>query len=134
MRARGISLAGPLRTRGERKHKSVNVHTDMHDTRGVTVHVSRRDLLLQAPAWPRPGPRALSRHGVGATRERVQYALPTRLYAMLMQFSESSAYEYVKDVLWLRLKRFVNEIREVTFRVARGSGMSLVWLVDSYGG
>lgn len=29
-------------------------------------------------------------------------------------------------------KAVVNEIRQVTFRVARGSGMSLVSLIDSY--
>lgn len=104
----------------------------MHDTRGVTVHV--RGVTSCCKHLPDPGldhvHSTRSRCNVRACAIRATHASLRNAYAIL-------------GIIRVRVckgrsvasgKAVVNEICEVTFRVARGSGMSLVWLIDSHEG
>lgn len=106
--AHGISLTRPSRVAASANASEARksaMYTDTHRYAWRDSARSRRD--PRARTCLTPGPDHVYRTDTEVPRrsQRMQYALPTRLYATLMQFSEPSSYEYVKDVvLWLRVK------------------------------
>lgn len=112
-------------------HKSP-MYTDTHDTRGVTVHVRGVTPCTHLPD-PQSAPRAYNRHG-GATSERACAICPTHAplrntYAILGTILARVCKGRCSVA---SSKATVNETREVTFRVARDSGMPLDCLIDAF--
>lgn len=126
--ARGISLTRAWRVTASASESEVRknaTYTDTHDTRGVTVHVRGVTPCMHLPDL-RSGPRAHNRHGGAICAAHAPlcnaYAILGTILARVCKGRCSVASS----------KAAVNETREVTFRIACGSGMSLGCFIDTF--